>query len=156
MSNRKSLKQAVKVTDTPTSNGNTEEVYPARHDRPYIYHNFTNSLCPKCLKVIQAKIILQNNKVYMLKTCPEHGAMRTLVSSDAAYYQTQSQYNKPGTLPRHFQTPVEQGCPLDCGLCTDHEQHTCLALIELTEACNLRCPTCFANSDVGRYAPLDE
>jgi len=51
---------------------------------------------------------------------------------------------------------VEKGCPLDCGLCTDHEQHTCLALIEITEACNLRCPTCFADSDVGRYSPLDE
>ena len=133
-----------------------EDALMKRYDRPYIYHNFTNSLCPKCLKVIQAKIILQNGKVYMLKTCPEHGAMRTLLSSDAAYYLSQSQYNKPGTLPRHFQTPVEKGCPLDCGLCTDHEQHTCLALVEITEACNLRCPTCFADSDVGRTSPLDE
>src|ERR1700730_15278902 len=133
-----------------------EDPLMVRHDRPHIYHNFTNSLCPKCLKVIQAKIILQNNKVYMLKTCPEHGAMRALISSDAAYYLSQSTYNKPGTLPRHFQTPVEKGCPLDCGLCTDHEQHTCLALVEITEACNLRCPTCFADSDVGRFAPLDE
>jgi uncharacterized radical SAM superfamily Fe-S cluster-containing enzyme len=133
-----------------------EETFPPRKDRPYIYHNLTNSLCPKCLRVIQAKVIIQHNKVYLMKTCPEHGAMRTLVSSDAAYYQSQSQYNKPGTLPRHFQMPVEKGCPLDCGLCTDHEQHTCLALIEVTEACNLRCPTCFADSDVGRYAPLEE
>jgi uncharacterized radical SAM superfamily Fe-S cluster-containing enzyme len=133
-----------------------EDVLMKRYDRPYIYHNFTNSLCPKCLKVIQAKVILQNDKVYMLKTCPEHGAMRALLSSDAAYYLSQSQYNKPGTLPRHFQMPVEKGCPLDCGLCTDHEQHTCLALVEITEACNLRCPTCFADSDVGRTSPLDE
>ena len=51
-----------------------EDPLMVRHDRPYIYHNFTNSLCPTCLKVIQAKVILQNNKVYMLKTCPEHGA----------------------------------------------------------------------------------
>lgn len=128
----------------------------ARHDRAYIYHNFTNSLCPHCHKVIQAKVILQDNKVFMLKTCPEHGPMRTLLSSDAAYYLSQSQYNKPGTLPRHFQTPIEKGCPLDCGLCTDHEQHTCLALVEITEACNLRCPTCFADSDIGRFSPLDE
>jgi 7,8-dihydro-6-hydroxymethylpterin dimethyltransferase len=154
MRDRKPLKQEPDITTTLY--GSTEEMYPARHDRPYIYHNFTNSLCPKCLKVIQAKIILQNNKVYMLKTCPEHGAMRTLISSDAAYYLSQSQYNKPGTLPRHFQTPVELGCPLDCGLCTDHEQHTCLALVEIAEACNLRCPTCFADSDVGRFYSLEE
>lgn len=135
---------------------NVEGIYPARHERNYIYHNFTNSLCPTCLKVIQAKVILQNEKVYLLKTCPEHGMMRTLLSSDAAYYLRQSQYNKPGTLPRRFQTPVEKGCPLDCGLCTEHEQHTCLALVEITEACNLRCPTCFADSDVGRFSSLAE
>src|SRR5438045_2046603 len=87
--------------------------YPVRHDRPYIYHNFTNSLCPACLRVVQAKVILQDGKVFMLKTCPEHGRSRALLSSDAAYYLSQSLYNKPGTLPRRFQTPVEKGCPLD-------------------------------------------
>jgi 7,8-dihydro-6-hydroxymethylpterin dimethyltransferase len=135
---------------------NSEDPRAVRHDRAYIYHNFTNSLCPTCLKVVQAKVILQHGKVYMLKTCPEHGSVRTLLSSDAAYYLSQGQYNKPGTIPRHFQMPVEKGCPLDCGLCTDHEQHTCLALIEITEACNLRCPTCFADSDIGRFSPVEE
>jgi len=144
------------VVQKPADTAAAEESIPARSDRNYIYHNFTNSLCPTCLKVIQAKVILQDGKVFMLKTCPDHGPMRTLLSSDAAYYLSQGQYNKPGTLPRHFQTKVEKGCPLDCGLCTDHEQHTCLALVEITEACNLRCPACFADSDVGRYAPLDE
>ena len=134
----------------------TDEMAVERRDRLYIYHNATNSLCPTCLRVIQAKILLQDNKVYMYKTCPEHGAMKTLLSSDAKYYLSQAQFNKPGTLPRHFQTKVEQGCPLDCGLCTDHEQHTCLALIEVTEACNLRCPTCFADSDVGKYYSMAE
>lgn len=159
MRNRKTRREQAALPVTPVESvpvPGSEDPLMVRHDRPYIYHNFTNSLCPKCLKVVQAKIILHNNKVYMLKTCPEHGAMRTLISSDAAYYLSQSQYNKPGTLPRHFQTRVEQGCPLDCGLCTDHEQHSCLALVEITEACNLRCPTCFANSDVGRFSPLDE
>ena len=147
--------EPVKVVEAVPIPG-PEDPLMQRHDRAYIYHNFTNSLCPTCLKVIQAKVILQNNKVYMLKTCPEHGQIRTLLSSDAAYYLSQSSYNKPGTLPRHFQTPVEKGCPLDCGLCTDHEQHTCLALVEITEACNLRCPTCFADSAVGRFSPLAE
>ncbi|HEV2582321.1 MAG TPA: radical SAM protein, partial [Ktedonobacteraceae bacterium] len=144
------------TTAPAQADSGAEDVSMARHDRPYIYHNFTNSLCHKCLKVVSAKVILQDNKVYLLKTCPEHGAMRSLLSSDAGYYLSQSQYNKPGTLPRRFQTPVEKGCPLDCGLCTDHEQHTCLALIEITESCNLRCPTCFADSDHGRYSSLDE
>ena len=144
------------MPERETADSAETDAVAERAERNYIYHNFTNSLCPTCLKVIQAKVIIQRGKVYLLKTCPEHGQMRTLLSSDAEYYLSQAQYNKPGTLPRHFQRRVEQGCPLDCGLCTDHEQHTCLALVEITEACNLRCPTCFADSDVGRMIPLEE
>src|SRR5260370_27530843 len=62
-----------------------EDMLTVRHDRAYIYHNFTNSLCPTCLKVVQAKVILQSNKVFMLTTCPEHAAIRTLLSSHHPY-----------------------------------------------------------------------
>ena len=41
------------------------------------------------------------------------------------------------------------GCPFDCGLCTEHEQHTCLGVIEITAACNLECPMCYAVSGPG-------
>jgi uncharacterized radical SAM superfamily Fe-S cluster-containing enzyme len=41
---------------------------------------------------------------------------------------------------------VKWGCPYDCGLCTDHEQHSCLSLIEICDYCNLRCPICYAES----------
>ncbi|HUR68459.1 MAG TPA: radical SAM protein, partial [Candidatus Thermoplasmatota archaeon] len=58
-------------------------------------------------------------------------------------------------LPQHFQTETKLGCPQDCGLCPDHEQHTCLGLIDLTDACNMRCPTCFANSDTGVMLPFE-
>jgi uncharacterized radical SAM superfamily Fe-S cluster-containing enzyme len=49
-------------------------------------------------------------------------------------------------MPAHYNTPVRWGCPYDCGLCTDHEQHSCLTLIEICDACNLRCPVCYAES----------
>src|SRR5215472_3122973 len=71
----------------------TDAMAVERRDRPYIYYNATNSLCPTCLRVIQAKILLQDNKVYMYKTCPEHGAVKTLLSSDAKYYISQAQFN---------------------------------------------------------------
>ncbi len=51
---------------------------------------------------------------------------------------------KPGDKPLSFQRRTEYGCPFDCGLCPDHEQHSCLALIEINEHCNLTCPVCFA------------
>jgi len=41
---------------------------------------------------------------------------------------------------------VKWGCPYDCGLCTDHEQHSCLTLVEVCDYCNLRCPVCYAAS----------
>jgi len=38
------------------------------------------------------------------------------------------------------------GMPLRLRLCTDHEQHSCLTLIEICDYCNLRCPVCYAAS----------
>jgi hypothetical protein len=49
-----------------------------------------------------------------------------------------------------LQSRTEYGCPYDCGLCPDHEQHSCLALIEINEHCNLTCPVCFAESSPAR------
>ncbi len=43
-------------------------------------------------------------------------------------------------------TSAKYGCPYDCGICPDHEQHGCTLLIEITDNCNLRCPTCYAGS----------
>jgi len=56
----------------------------------------------------------------------------TLVSTDAAYWRRCKDYIKPGDKPLAFQNRTEFGCPYDCGLCPDHEQHSCLALVEIT------------------------
>jgi hypothetical protein len=53
-------------------------------------------------------------------------------------------------MPDHYNTPVKYGCPYDCGLCPDHEQHSCLTLIEICDACNLSCPVCYAESGTHR------
>lgn len=126
-----------------------------RADRDYVYLAHTGSLCPECKRVLQAKVVEKDGKVFLHKRCPDHGFFESLQSSDAAYYHKQAEYARPGTLPRKFQTETDLGCPLDCGLCPDHEQHTCLGLIDLTDACNMRCPTCFANSDTGVYLPIE-
>jgi len=52
---------------------------------------------------------------------------------------------------------MEKGCPYDCGLCEEHEQHTCVGLVEITSSCNLKCPMCFASSGPGgKHLSLDE
>ncbi|SVA84650.1 uncharacterized protein METZ01_LOCUS137504, partial [marine metagenome] len=107
---------------------------------------------------IDAKVIFQNNNVYLLKSCKKHGSEKALIATDIEYYKKCRNYLKPSDLPKKFNTPVKYGCPYDCGLCTDHEQHSCVSLIEITDRCNLTCPTCYASSSptYGRHRTLDE
>ncbi|WP_443748519.1 radical SAM protein [Asticcacaulis solisilvae] len=126
--------------------------------RDYIFFELTNSICSTCWRKLEAKIIFQDDKVYMLKTCPEHGREKVLISTDIAWYKMTRDFNKPGDMPRKFGTKVERGCPYDCGLCSDHEQHSCVSIVELTDRCNLTCPTCYASSSPshGRHRTLEE
>lgn len=126
--------------------------------RDYTFFELTNSICSTCWRKLEAKIIFQDDKVYMLKTCPDHGREKVLISTDIAYYKMTRDFNKPGDMPRKFGTKVERGCPYDCGLCSDHEQHSCVSIVELTDRCNLTCPTCYASSSPshGRHRTLAE
>ena len=77
----------------------------------------------------------------MLKRCPEHGTERVLVADDVDYYRRcREVFLKPPEMPQRFNTPIQWGCPYDCGLCPDHEQHSCLSLVEITDHCNLQLP----------------
>jgi 7,8-dihydro-6-hydroxymethylpterin dimethyltransferase len=127
-------------------------------ERPYTYYDFTLSLCPHCLKRVDAKIIFENDNVYMLKNCSEHGFQKVLIATDVEYYKNIRNYNKPSEMPLQFNTKTHYGCPYDCGLCVDHEQHGCLTIVEVTDRCNLSCPTCYAMSSpsYGRHRSLEE
>lgn len=116
-------------------------------DRPEIFWELTRSICPVCNRVIDAQVLFRDNKVILRKRCPEHGWFEALTFGDADLYVSSARHNKPGTLPREFATQVAEGCPRDCGLCPEHKQHACLALIEVNTACNLACPLCFADAD---------
>lgn len=118
----------------------------AKVDRDEIFLEHAKSICPICKRVIDGEINVRGGRVILRKRCPEHGPFEALVYSDAELYLSQLRYNKPGTLPLRFQTEVRDGCPLDCGMCPDHKQHTCLGIIEVNSGCNLDCPICFAGS----------
>lgn len=128
---------------------------PLRKARPYVFHGQTQSLCEKCLRLVPAKILIDGDEVWYEKRCREHGVQSTLVSTDAAYFKAELSWLKPGDRPLAFQSRTEHGCPWDCGLCPDHEQHSCLAIIEVNEACNLTCPVCFAGSGQTMTKQLD-
>ena len=114
----------------------------------------TKSVCPVCLKVIPAdKLTGEDGFVYMKKICPEHGEFKSLIwEGDAKSYirwSVQSSVNEPPVNG----SPVRNGCPYDCGLCTEHLRKGCCMLLELTNRCNLKCPVCFAAA--GEKPPRD-
>ena len=116
--------------------------------RDHTFLGTTQSLCPECLALVPAKIIAKGPRVYFRKRCPTHGVREDFICSDVALYD-QMQYSLPGKVPPEFGVEPDKGCPYDCGLCTEHEQHTCIGLVEVTSSCNLRCPMCYASSGPG-------
>jgi uncharacterized radical SAM superfamily Fe-S cluster-containing enzyme len=124
----------------------------------------TTSRCPVCHEAIPAEVLRVSQgkeaKVFLRKTCPDHGASAACIASDARFYwmaqgdpqnaccggtaSCASEEGNPGTLGRNAagrgDGPFEKLA-------------TCLALIEIVNSCNLACPTCFADSPVGASGP---
>src|SRR5580698_2023606 len=124
--------------------------------RPYLFYDTAISICSTCLRRIEAKIVFEDGAVFMLKRCPQHGMERGLMADDVDYYRRCREiFLKPPEMPNRFNTPIKWGCPYDCGLCTDHEQHSCLTLVEVNDFCNLRCPICYAESGPERQTHRD-
>lgn len=102
------------------------------------------SLCPHCLQKIDAKIIEENGKIFLKKHCDKHGEFTDV------YYGNSNLYHQ---FMNHFEEgdsnlSRESNCPSFCGLCDHHKSSTILANIDITNNCNFRCPTCFANSNL--------
>lgn len=116
----------------------------------------TQSLCPTCLEVIDARLYEQDGKVFMSKTCAMHGPFHELISSDAEFFTKLRRTHFAST--RKMENPhcknISQ-CPKGCGLCEQHQTTPALINIDLTNRCNLTCPVCFANSNVsGRLCEI--
>jgi len=107
----------------------------------------TDSLCPVCLKTIPAEMVERGGKVFLDKTCPQHGPQSVYLWPDANQYRWFQAFSMPPWRPPSWkpvvQTETSAGCPLDCGLCSIHAKHPTVAEIEVTLRCNLRCPVCF-------------
>jgi uncharacterized radical SAM superfamily Fe-S cluster-containing enzyme len=102
-----------------------------KKDDDYVFHELIRSICPVCRWVIDAQVLLREDKVYMRKRCPEHGKFESLVYGDAQAYTGDTKFNKPGTIPLQYSTEVV------CSLCPDHQQHACVGIIEVNTACDM-------------------
>ncbi|HET7088761.1 MAG TPA: radical SAM protein [Anaerolineae bacterium] len=122
-----------------------------RQDQDHIFFGITRSTCPECLALINAQILFRDGQVFMRKFCPEHGHFEALMAADADWWLHALSRTKPGTIPLWHATQRKTQCPEDCGLCDDHQQHTCYPLIEITDHCDLHCPICFARNQHAWY-----
>jgi len=99
------------------------------------------SICPECNKVIPARIFEDNGKVYMEKTCPDHGYVKDLYWSDVELYLKveKGEFGDGRGLMNPY-TMYRGKCPNDCGICGYHSSHTALCMIDLTNRSNLPIP----------------
>jgi 7,8-dihydro-6-hydroxymethylpterin dimethyltransferase len=106
----------------------------------------TESVCPVCLRRINAERTAEGDDVYLRKTCPDHGSFRTILWRGLASWHAWGRFIRRAARPPQCTSPISHGCPFDCGLCPDHRQHTCCVVVEVTARCNLTCPICFADA----------
>lgn len=105
----------------------------------------TESVCPECLARIPARRVERGGDVYLEKACPQHGPFRVVLWRGQPEYSSWLRPKTPAYPEAPF-TGVERGCPFDCGLCPEHRQQTCTALLEVTGRCDLGCRFCFADA----------
>ena len=115
-------------------------------DAREVFHSFSKGICPTCRGLVDGVRMIRGGKVYLRKQCPRDGQSEALISGDADWFLRSLTYIKEGSVPLKHSTKVEEGCPKDCGLCPDHEQHSCLPIIEITNHCNLECPICIVQN----------
>jgi len=111
----------------------------------------TRSVCPECLKVIDAEVHEEKGQAVIRKICPEHGSFEDVFWSDSEMYKRAQRYAAVGGGVQNPRTKTEKGCPWDCGICPNHRSHTILGIIDVTNRCNLACPVCFAHAGVAGY-----
>jgi len=105
------------------------------------------SLCPECSAIILGRYFVQDGAVWIEKTCPEHGYFRDCINSDVRLYSKAAWWSFQEHPGQQFpQVTGGRHCPSDCGLCNQHLSSPCLAQIDLTSRCNMRCPVCFADA----------
>ncbi len=118
---------------------------PVRDGGPVRHIKSTQSLCPECLARIDADVVERDGAVWMEKTCPEHGAYSALMASDIRhYYEKAVDSGAAGSCCGASCDSIAATAAQEAG--TAWNNHSCTVLIEITERCNLSCPTCFAGS----------
>ncbi len=108
----------------------------------------TESLCPHCLRRVAARRITIDDRVYLEKSCPEHGHLgKVLIWRNTPWPFGAWKRSSVEPSSNSAASAANNGCPYECGLCPNHQQATCSTIIEVTSQCNTHCPICFSSSE---------
>ena len=139
--------------------------------RDYRVHRYVNAFCPRCheeqpdrplaqVRRLSGWLAVREGRVWLERGCPDHGLVRTLYDESAEILAYLEQWTAPTKvhepdLAGNFK-PVPSA--YEDGLPELQTQHTCILLEDILDHCNLRCPTCFAESSpaLAAVAPLEE
>lgn len=105
------------------------------------------SICPACFKEgkiqqIDATIIEEDGKVWIVKNCSKHGSFKDIYFGDVKLYKKWMKYEVTGESSPDVKTTLF-GEP---ELYSEHKSQSVLTNLLITNRCNLRCSYCFMNA----------
>jgi uncharacterized radical SAM superfamily Fe-S cluster-containing enzyme len=104
----------------------------------------TRSICPDCNRILPANIVEHSDRIWLKKSCPEHGEIEELYFGSADMYYKFAKFMHNGKGIENPNVPLEKCvCPTNCGLCTSHLSHSGLTNLVITNRCDLTCWYCF-------------
>ena len=127
--------------------------------RDYRIHRYVNAFCPRCheeqpdrelsdVRRLSGWLAEREGRIWLERGCPDHGMISTLYDESAEILTYLEQWTAPTKV--HGPDTLGNFKPVpsayEDGLPQMQTQHTCILLEDLLDHCNLRCPTCFAES----------
>jgi 7,8-dihydro-6-hydroxymethylpterin dimethyltransferase len=150
--------------------GQSRRPGPGRQLRGDRIHRYVNAFCPYChdenperelrdVQRLSGWLAVRDERVWLERGCPVHGLVRTLYDESPEILRYLEQWTAP--TKSHVPDTTANFLPVpaayELGLPAMQTQHTCILLEDVTDHCNLRCPTCFADSspELRAVAPLE-
>lgn len=139
--------------------------------RSYRVHRYVTAFCPRCheedptapldsVARLSGYLVEEEGRIWLVRACRRHGRIVTLYDESPEILR----YLEQWTAPTKAHIPDRPGnvAPIPeaylLGLPEMQTQHSCVLLEDVVQGCNLRCPTCFAESspDEAGVVPVAE